>query len=444
MCSMMFTDASKNPARPDWSDLNEDIAGLIFNKLEGKELSRTRLACTNWARLVKENLSHIEVRGSYIDESFHEHFPNLRSLSIINEVSDTALLNLADFEYLEYLELYDMSVGEPLSLEAVDAIASLPNLVSIEAASCNSFMDEHLELFGPMCSISMYKVRDHLLSDLSPLLYSLRVTICVEDTGLGALSCMKSLQWLNVGFSVDTHPGWLDPLKDLQLRVLCVNDCDYSSISSVCGMTSLEVLEMSESSISGTDLSALESLKNLRRLDMSGCPCRHMSTSQLSRSIQKLVNLEYLNIHDTKIIENDIEFEEYRENRLESNTKPHGLLVSRKNSTLKVLVAGERNLILEDMSCLPKSIERLEVFSARFRSKSVQYLMATLPNLSYIDVRFAENVSISDLYMFPGNIEWFVTNKNLLKRFLEDNYPHVCSDPLAKDDKTGRPIDLVF
>lgn len=440
----MCTVVSKNTNRSDWTNLDEDIAALIFNKLDGKDLSRTRLACQKWSCVVKDNLSHIELRGSCIDESFHEHFPNLRSLSIVNEVSDTALLNLEDFEHLEHLELYDMSVAEPLSMEAVDAIASLPNLVSVEAVSCNSFTDQHLELFGPMCSMSMYKARDHLLSELSPLLYSLRVTICVEDTGLAALSHMKSLQWLNVGFSVDTHPGWLDPIKDLRLRVLCVNDCDYSSISSVYGMTSLEVLEMSDSSISGTDLSALESLTNLRRLDMSCCPCRRMSTSQLSNSIQKLTNLEYLNIHDTKIVENDLEFDEYRENRLESNTKPHGLLVSRKNSALKVLVAGERDFILEDMSRLPKSIERLDLFSARFRSKSVQYLMATLPNLSYIDVRFSTNVSISDLYMFPRHIEWFVTNKKLLKRFLEDSYPDVCSDPLVKDDKTGRPKDLVF
>ena len=422
---------------PNWNQLDEDLADMVFARLEGRDLARARLPCSRWARVVKETARHLNLRGEHIKRSFHESFPNLKTLSVVGNVSDATLVNISNSRRLEHVELYDRAGGASLSREAVSALASIPSLCSLDVYSCSPFTDANIDVFGPMMAINMFSIRDTHVEFLPDTLSYFRASVSLDVTGIRAFAGIRYLQWLDIGYSTDTHPGWLEPLSELRLRVLCVNDCDYSDIASISGMTTLEALDMNDTGVTPGDLTALGTLVNLTRLDIAYCRCRYTQRSGLPEVIEKLQRLRYLNIYDTCAITVQSDFVPYA-------AKPHGLLVSRKNSVLEVLVAGERDLILEDMSRLPMSLSRLEIRGANIRSGVIGYIMATLPWLSYIDMRFVENVSMSDLYKVPKRIEYLVTNKKMLQRFIEDNYPRVYYDPLSKDESTGMPHDLLF
>ena len=422
---------------PNWSQIDDDLADMVFARLGGRDLARARLACTRWARVVKETVRHLDLPGEHVKRSFHESFPNLKTLSVVGAVRDATLFNISKSRRLEHIELYDRAGGARLSRASVSALASIPSLCSLDVYSCSSFTDANIDVFGPMMSINMFNIRDTHIEFLPDTLYYFRASVSLDTTGVRAFAGIRHLQWLDIGYSTDTQPGWLEPLSELRLRVLCVNDCDYSDIASISGMTTLESLDMNETGVTPSDLAALGTLVNLTRLDMACCPCRYTTSSRLSEVIQKLRHLRFLNIYDTRTIPIQTDIVPYA-------AKPHGLLVSRKNSELEVLVAGERDFILEDMSRLPPSLSRLEIRGSKIRSGVIGYIMAKLPAISYIDARFVENVSMSDLYKVPTRIGHFVTNKKILQRFIEDNYPSVEYEPLSKDESTGMPHDLMF
>lgn len=425
-------------ASADWECVDEDIAALVFGRLAPRELARARLACTRWSRVVKESLGRICVRGPCVTDEFPDEFPNVYSLTVSGEICDATLLRISRMEKVEYLELYDTASLHDLGRDALAAVAALPRLRELNAYSCGSFRYQNVDLFTSLDSIRVFTISDDSLGCLPKDLKCFSGAVFVHDHGLGAIAALRALVWLDLGYSIDTFPGWLEPLAALRLRALNVNDCDYCDLASVRGMTTLENLDASESHVSPSDLDALATLTNLTRLDLACAVCQDTTTARVAAAVQTLRKLRFLNVHNTQVDATDAGSDARSDPG--PGVKAARFLVSRRNAELEVLVAGERSFVCDDFTDLPPSLARLEIRGARLRPNAVRFLLARLPNLTYLDVRFSDPVSIWDLHSVPQRVTHVVTNKKLVQGFIEDKYPGMQFEPLAKDEFTGKIV----
>ena len=243
------------------------------------EISGHAICCallnTGGLKNLPNNILNLSCVG-YDEESFNEHFQELKNLSRLKSISIRECIKLKNISLLKNLvNLQSLNLGYCLELIDISSLSGLVNLQILNLESCESLTD---------------------ISGLSRLvnLQTLNLKRCELLTDISGLSGLVNLQWLNLRWcKLLTDISCLSGLFNLQTLDLecCLSLLDVSGLTRLVNLQSINF----STCHSLTDISKLSSLVNLKTLNLEFC---HSLTD--IGNLFSLVNLKKLNFFNCR------------------------------------------------------------------------------------------------------------------------------------------------